>query len=127
MKRVFKTRYFQRWMRKSGMVDMTLCEAVKEMANGLIDADLGGGVVKKRVALPGRGKSGGARTLVATNRGNRWFFVFGFEKNVRSNINDGELEALQSLAADLLSKTADQLDLAVAEGTLQEICHDSQN
>lgn len=109
------------------MVDMTLCEAVKEMANGLIDADLGGGVVKKRVALPGRGKSGGARTLVATNRGNRWFFVFGFEKNVRSNINDGELEALQSLAADLLSKTADQLDLAVAEGTLQEICHDSQN
>jgi hypothetical protein len=127
MKRVFKTRYFQRWMRKSGMVDTALCEAVKEMANGLIDADLGGGVVKKRVALPGRGKSGGARTLVATNRGSRWFFVFGFEKNVRSNINDGELEALQSLAADLLSRTADQLDLAVADGTLQEICHDSQN
>ena len=126
MKRVFKTRYFQRWMRKSGMTDAALCEAVQEMTDGLIDADLGGGVVKKRVALPGRGKSGGARTLVATNRGNRWFFVFGFEKNVRSNINDGELEALQSLAADLLSKTADQLDLAVADGTLWEICNDNQ-
>ncbi|MBO9537910.1 type II toxin-antitoxin system RelE/ParE family toxin [Herbaspirillum sp.] len=127
MKRVFKTRFFHRWMRKSGMVDAALCEAVQEMADGLIDADLGGGVVKKRVALSGRGKSGGARTLVATNQGNRWFFVFGFEKNVRSNINDSELEALQSLAADLLSKTGAQLDLAVTEGTLQEICNDSQD
>ncbi len=72
------------------------------MANGLIDADLGGGVIKKRVALPGRGKRGGSRTLVATNKADRWFFVFGFEKNERANINDKELEALQATAADLL-------------------------
>ena len=122
MRRVFKTRYFQRWMRKSGLTDAVLCEAIQEMSEGLVDADLGSGVVKKRVGLPGRGKRGGARTLVATNRGTRWFFVFGFEKNVRSNISDGELEALQSLAADLLSRTSEQLDLAVADGTLQEIC-----
>ena len=81
MTRVFKTRHFQRWMRKTELTDAVLCKAVQEMAAGLIDADLGGSVVKKRVGLAGRGKRGGVRTLVATNKGNRWFFVFGFEKN----------------------------------------------
>lgn len=124
MKRVFKTRYFSRWMRKTQLTDRALCEAVAEMSQGLVDADLGGGVVKKRVALPGHGKSGGARTLVATNKGTRWFFVFGFEKNDRANISDQELEALQDLAQDLLARTGAQLDLAVQTSALEEICHD---
>ena len=124
MKRVFKTRYFTRWMRKTALTNGALCEAVAEMVQGLVDADLGGGVVKKRVALPGRGKSGGARTLVATNKGNRWFFVFGFEKNDRANISDQELEALQDLAQELLVRTGAQLDLAVQTSALEEICHD---
>lgn len=64
------------------------------MTEGLIEAELGGGVVKKRIGIAGRGKSGGARTLVATNKGNRWFFAFGFEKNDRANISSDELEAL---------------------------------
>jgi len=85
-------------MRKTELTDQALCQAVEEMARGLIDADLGGGVVKKRVGLAGRGKRGGARTLVATNKGSRWFFVFGFEKNERANITDKELEALRSIA-----------------------------
>ena len=126
MRRVFKTRHFNRWMRKSGVSDGTLCQAVEEMARGLIDADLGGGLVKKRVGLPGRGKRGGARTLVATNKGNRWFFVFGFEKNERANIGDEELEALQEIAADLLARTARQLSEALEDDSLQEICHDYQ-
>ena len=88
-------------------------------------ADPGGGLMKKRVPLPGRGKSGGARTLVATNRGDRWFFVFGFEKNERANISAGELEALQAIAVDLLKLTARDLDTQVETGALQEICHDS--
>lgn len=124
MKRVFKTRHFARWMRKTELTNSALCSAVAEMVQGLIDADLGGGVIKKRVALPGRGKSGGARTLVATNRGNRWFFVFGFEKNDRANISDQELEALQDLAQDLLARTGAQLGLAVEANALEEICHD---
>ncbi len=124
MNRIFKTRHFARWMRKTELTDLALCEAVAEMAQGLLDADLGGGVVKKRVALPGRGKSGGARTLVATNKGSRWFFLFGFEKNDRANISDSELEALQDLAHDLLARTGPQLDLAVQERALEEICHD---
>ena len=67
--RVFKTRFFSRWMRKTELTDSALCHAVAEMGQGLIDADLGGGVVKKRIGLAGRGKRGGARTLVATNPG----------------------------------------------------------
>lgn len=94
------------------------------MADGLIDADLGGDVVKKRVALPGRGKSAGVRTLVATRRARRWFFVFGFEKNERTNVTANELEALQVLASELLSLTSLQLEVAVEDGALQEICHD---
>ena len=123
MKRVFKTRHFSRWMRKTELTDSALCSAVAEMARGLIDADLGGGVVKKRVGLAGRGKSGGARTLVATNKGARWFFVFGFEKSDRANIAPDELEALQNIAHELLARTGSQLDLAISERVLEEICH----
>ena len=124
MSRVFKTRHFSRWMRKTELTDSSLCAAVLEMAQGLIDADLGGGVFKKRVGLAGRGKRGGARTLVATNKGNRWFFVFGFEKNDRANISAEEKEALQSIAQDLLARTGKDLDAQVEDGTLQEICND---
>ncbi|MDP3193027.1 type II toxin-antitoxin system RelE/ParE family toxin [Rhodoferax sp.] len=126
MSRVFKTRYFSRWMRKTELKDEALCAAVSEMMNGLIDADLGGGVVKKRVGLAGRGKRGGVRTLVATNKGSRWFFVYGFEKNDRANIADDELEALKGIAAQLLSITGQQINKAVADGALQEICNDDK-
>jgi len=121
--RVFKTRYFLRWMRKTELTDGALRVAVREMVDGLIDADLGGGLVKKRVGLAGRGKRGGARTLLATNKGDRWFFVFGFEKNERANIGAEEKEALQSVAQDLLARTDMELDSAVEDGSLQEICH----
>jgi hypothetical protein len=124
MRRTFKTQSFQRWLRKTELTDATLCAAVAEMEKGLVDANLGGGVVKKRVATPGRGKSGGARTLLATNHKNRWFFLFGFEKNVRANINTGELEALRDIAADLLALNSSMLDAAVAKEKLLEICHD---
>ena len=103
MRRVFKTRHFARWMRKTEVTDAALCKAVSEMAEGLVDADLGGCVVKKRVALAGRGKRGGARTLVATRRAGRWFFMFGFEKSQRADVAPAELGALQGLAAAGLS------------------------
>ena len=127
VRRVFKTRHFSRWMRKSELTQEALCLAVSEMANGLIDAELGGGVVKKRVPLPGRGKSGGARTLLATNKGSLWFFVFGFEKNERANVNLKELEALKALANDLLKLSSAELDSLVDSEALQEICHGDEN
>lgn len=110
-------------MRKTALTDAVLCDAVREMVTGLIDADLGGDIVKKRVALPGRGKSSGVRTLVATRKVNRWFFVFGFEKSERANVSASELEALQVLASELLALSGGQLGIALEDGALQEICH----
>jgi len=127
IKRVFKTRYFSRWFRKIGLSDVALCQAIKEMEQGLIAANLGGGVVKKRLAMPGRGKRGGARTLVATNKGDRWFFLFGFQKNERANITAEELEGLREITRQLLTMTSEQLDEAVQDGSLQEICYDQKN
>ncbi|MEY4726293.1 MAG: hypothetical protein RLZ36_920 [Pseudomonadota bacterium] len=114
-------------MRKTELTDVALCAAVREMSLGLIDADLGGGLVKKRVGMAGRGKRGGARTLVATNKNNRWFFVFAFEKNERANIDADELEVLQELAAELLVRTQEELEIALADGALKEICHEHED
>jgi hypothetical protein len=114
-------------MRRTALADEALCAAVAEMVKGLVDADLGGGVVKKRVALPGRGKSGGARVLVATNRSDRWFFVFGFEKSDRANVSADELAALKMLAADLLRLSSNELAALAESGALQEICHDTKD
>jgi hypothetical protein len=111
-------------MRKTTLTDSLLCKAVEEMERGLIDADLGGGLVKKRVALPGRGKSGGARTLIATNKSDRWFFVFGFEKNEMENIEPAELNALKAYAPVLIKLSPSQLTRDIDHGSFQEICHD---
>lgn len=79
------------------------------------------GLFKKRIARPGQGKSGGYRTLVATNKGNRWVFVYGFPKNKRSNIDKDEEEALKNLAAHLLSLTAQAVTKARQAGELIEV------
>lgn len=93
----------------------------KTVGLGGSDAELGGGVVTKRIGLAGRGKRGGARTLVAINKGSRWFFVFGFEKNDRADVADDELEALQAIAKELFDQSDFELDLAVEDTTLEEI------
>ena len=124
MRRVFRTRTFTRWMRKAALSDAALCRAVIEMAAGLIDADLGGQVVKKRIALPGQGKRGGARTLVATRLTDRWIFLYGFAKNERATIRDDELKALQEIASELLGLGERQLAVALAADELVEICDD---
>jgi len=112
-------------MRRAGLTDNALCQAVDEMVRGLIDADLGGGVVKKRIALSGQGKGSGARTIVATKKEGRWVFLFGFNKNERSNIDPGDLKALQVLAREYLEFDACQIRQAVEKGVLTEIHYDS--
>jgi hypothetical protein len=118
---IYTTRWFDRWARKQSLTASHFCAAVREMQAGLVDADLGGGLFKKRIGRPGQGKSGGYRTLVATNKGNRWFFVYGFPKNERSNINRDEGEALKKLAAHLLSLTAQAVAQAKQAGELIEV------
>jgi hypothetical protein len=90
----------------------------------LVDADLGGHVFKKRVAVPGRGKRGSTRVLVGTNLWSRWFFVYGFKKNQRANIDDQTLIALQRYAALLLKFDAEALIEGMHRGELTEICHE---
>ncbi|MBU5614456.1 type II toxin-antitoxin system RelE/ParE family toxin [Geomonas azotofigens] len=116
-----KTRHFAKWAKQVGVSDAGLRSAVNEMRKGLIDADLGGGVIKKRLGFPGRGKSGSTRTLLATNKRNRWIFIFGFEKNVRSNISKKELEALQALAKDLLGINEVDFQVYKESGRLIEV------
>lgn len=96
------------------------------MQAGLIDADLGGGLIKKRVALPGRGKRGSARTLLATNRAERWIYIYGFEKSEKDNITTKELEALRLLASDLLRLSDEQVLAAMKRGFLVEV-YDEKN
>ena len=124
---IYKNRWFDRWARRQGLTSSSLCAAVREMAAGLYDADLGGGLLKKRIARSGQGKSGGFRTLVATNKGARWVFVFGFPKNERSNVDKDEEQALKTLAAHLMSLTAQALDKAQRAGELIEVDCDAQD
>lgn len=124
---IYMTRWFARWARKQGLGINTLCNAVKEMQDGLYEADLGGGLLKKRIARPGQGKSGGYRTLVATNKGGKWFFVFGFPKNVRGNIEKDEEDALKKLASHLLSLSPPALAAAKSSGELTEIDCNAQD
>ncbi len=118
---VFVTKPFARWMRKSQVTHLDILGATEEMVQGLIDANLGGHLVKKRVALRGRGKSAGARTIVATKFEQRWIFLFGFEKNERSNIDANELKALQEMAATLLDLDQQAIAVAVGAGQLFQL------
>ena len=124
MKRILKTRTFNRWLRKTLLTDTALLKAIDEMEQGLVDADLGGNLYKKRVALPGRGKSGSTRTLIATNRQDRWFFMFGFEKNDKENITQAELAYLQEVAQIFLGYSNDELQLAIDKGEFLEVYYD---
>ena len=117
----FKTKAFAKWARSEGLGDEPLCAAVVEMEQGLIDAQLGGQVVKKRVALPGRGKRGSARTVVAFRKGDKAVFIYGFAKNERGNVSEKELQALKLLAKELLGYTATALNKALKAGELIEI------
>jgi len=127
VRRMFKTKTFTRWSRKAGISDEVLCTAVDEMTQGLIDADLGGRVYKKRVPVPGRGKRGGARTIIGSNLEDRWFFLYGFEKKDRTTVDTRALAALQAIAGALLALDAKLLEKAVVEGELEEISNEEKS
>jgi hypothetical protein len=92
---VFKRRSFSPWQAGEKLPDSALCEVVKQMNRGLIDADLGGALYKMRIARPGAGKSRGYRTLLSARLGRRYVFLHGFPKNAQANINQEEKMALQ--------------------------------
>ena len=118
--RAYKSKWFQRWAANEGLTDEALALAVREIVAGLIDGDLGGQIVKKRVGLHGRGKRGGVRTLVAFRREDKAFFIYGFAKNERANISAKELKALRMLAAELLGYGENDLTQAERAAELVE-------
>ncbi len=122
-KRVFKVKTFARWAKKI-LTDAELCAAAREIEQGIFDADLGGGVCKKRIAIPGQGKSGSTRTLAAKSNGIAIFFLFGLEKNDADNFSDEAVEAAKLLAKSLESASNKQLDAMVKDETIKEICHE---
>jgi len=122
--KIFKTQWFTRWAKKEKLTDKALVKAVKEIEQGLVDTDLGGHVIKKRVPLFGRGKSSGARTIIAYKVKNKAFFIYGFAKNKRDNVSTKELQALQILAANLVEYTNPMLDIAIRENELTEVKND---
>jgi hypothetical protein len=124
--RIFKTRYFARFARQEAILDDTLAKAIRDAESGLIAAELGGGLIKLRVARPGRGKSGGYRTLIAYSRGRRAVFLLGFAKNERENIDPKQLADLKNAATDILSQTDYALDRQIEEGRLQEVDYDHE-
>ena len=115
-----------RFAKKAGIGDVALCEAVRDAERGLIAADLGGGVIKQRIARIGRGKSGGSRTLIVFRAGARAFFVHGFAKNEKDNIGQDELSALKKLASALLAYDDKAIFRVIASGTLAEVICDEK-
>jgi hypothetical protein len=119
--RVFKTKVFDRFARSQRIRDQQLREAVERARRGLVDADLGGGIIKQRVARPGQGRSGGFRVLLAFDPNMRAIFIYGFAKNERDNINDKELRTLREIAVAWLAASIPQIEREVANGRLQEV------
>ena len=119
--RVFRTRGFSRFARKEGISDDTLRDAIARAERGLVDADLGGGVIKQRVARPGEGRSGGFRTLIAFKAAERSVFLFGFAKSDQGNIDARELRLLRKAAAEMLSWNEAQVAAMLASGAWTEV------
>ena len=119
--RIFRNAWFGRFARKERIADAALLDAVRRAERGQIDADLGGGVIKQRIARPGQGRSGGYRTIVLFRRGERAFFVFGFAKSGRDNIEDDEEEQFRRMAGHVLALSDAHLAALVEAGQFVEI------
>ena len=122
----FKTKAFARFAAREGLEDTALCEAMRRAREGLIDADLGGGVIKQRIAREGGGRSGGFRTIVLFRRGTLAFFVYGFAKSDRENLRRSELETFRLLADEYLALDRTGLAAAQAAGAIVEVKCDDQ-
>ncbi len=126
--RIYKNRWFQRFARRERIDDAQLCEAVARAERGLIDADLGAGLIKQRVARPGAGRSGGYRTLMFFRSGERSVFAFGFAKSDQGNIDEKDEADLKKASKLTLGFAQGEIDRLVEAGTLIEVkCHDEED
>jgi hypothetical protein len=122
--RIFKIKTFARFTKRERIADVSLCEAIERAERGLVDADLGGGLIKQRVARTGQGKRGGYRMLIAFRSKLRAVFLFGFAKSELDNIDDDQLATLRETAALWLAADAQKIEQAIKDGLLIEVRHD---
>jgi len=125
--RIFKIKWFARFARSERIDDASLREAVDRAARGLVDADLGGGLIKQRVARKGRGRSGGYRTLIALRVERRAVFLYGFAKNEMENIERSQLEDLRRVARYWIEAAPQEISAALASGAIEETPHDEND
>jgi hypothetical protein len=119
--RIFKTKGVTRFARRERISDRSLTEAIERADRGIVDADLGGGLVKQRVARSGQGRSGGYRMLIGYRMRDRAVFLYGFAKNEQDNIDAEQLIELRKIAAGWLEATDIQIERSLEGGRLQEI------
>ncbi len=119
--RIFKTKWFQRFARKEKISDAVLARVIARAERGQVDADLGNGVIKQRIARPGQGKSGGYRTIIFFKRGQRAVFVYGFAKSERTNIDADEEKQFKEAARNVLQLTDKQIADLVKNGDFVEV------
>ncbi len=124
--RLFKTKWFMRYARQERIGDHSLIDAIERAERGLVDADLGGGIIKQRVARSGQGRSGGFRLLIGYRSGNRAVFLYGFAKNERDNIEPDELETLREIGAAWIEANKEYLENAIKKGILAEVSYDDK-
>ncbi len=119
--RIFLTRAFAKFASAERLSDEAFRDAARRADKGLVDANLGGGLIKQRVARAGGGKSGGYRTIIAFRRGALSIFVYGFAKNERDNIDPDELRKYRMAARWMLEQSEAELDAAVVRKVMREI------
>lgn len=124
--RIYANRWFAKFAAKEKISDASLAEAVHRAESGLIDADLGGGLIKQRLARQSSGKSGGYRSIMIFRSGERAIFVFAFAKSDKANLSAAELKAYRKAASIMLELGAEQIETEVEAGRLIEVNNDEQ-
>lgn len=118
---IYKLKSFAKWAKSQKLKDEQLKKAMDEIDAELIEADLGNGLYKKRIARKGEGKRGGHRCLLAFKKGSKIIFLFGFSKNEKENINDEQLKFLKQLAKNYLALDDNSISKLISKGVLIEV------
>jgi hypothetical protein len=124
--RVFKNAWFERFAEKENISDHLLWEAIERAEQGLIDADLGSGVIKQCIARPGAGKSKGYRSIVIYRKKDKAFFVYGFPKSELNNIPSNEEAHFKKAAKWILGLSDDQIHQLIENGQFEEVLKDGK-
>ena len=121
---MFKSAWFDRFVRRQCIPNIALFEAVQRVEKGLVSADLGSGVFKLRLARKGRGKSGGYRVIIFYRAAERVFFIYGYAKSDRINITKDEEASFRKAATHVLGLSDEQLAALIEAGQFSEV-HES--